>query len=145
MHKLIHQKIVLKLGVALFDNKASNVIELGDMMLKAESDNIANGGFWIWDYTTNEVYYSPKFYEVLGYKFGDFGNGFKGFELSNKEHLDRGIDLIKELIINKSELIFINNIDYKKKDGSILNVICSGTIFYKNNAPKYILGTHKLN
>jgi PAS domain-containing protein len=142
---VIHQKIVLKLGVALFDSKANNVIELGEMMLKAEADNIASGGFWIWDYAINEVYYSPKFCEVLGFSSGDFGNGFAGFDLGNKEQMAVGMGLINDLIANKSESVFVNPITFEKKDSSILNCICSGTVFYKNGQPKYILGTHKLN
>ena len=141
----IHQKIVLKLGVALFDSKADNVLELGEMMLKTEADNIASGGYWIWDYATNEVYYSPKFCEVLGFSPGDFGNGFAGFDLGNKEQMAIGMGLINDLIANKSESVFVNPIAFEKKDSSILNCICSGTVFYKNGQPKYILGTHKLN
>lgn len=145
MRNIIHQKIVLKLGVALFEDKVNNVIELGEMMLKTEADNIANAGFWIWDYVTNEVYYSPKFCNSLGYEYQELGNDFKGFNLSNKEHLDTCIEKINQLLKDKSHSVFINEIDYITKNGNVINITCSGTIFYKNGNPKYILGTHKIN
>lgn len=140
----IHDKIVLKMGVSLFESTSNNVIELGDLLLKLESDKLTDAGFWIWDYVTNEVYYSPKFCEKIGYSYGDFGNDTKGFDLANKEQMAIGMEMLNNLIDNKSELIFINNIEYTSKDGSIKKFICSGTVFYKDGETKYILGTHKL-
>jgi PAS domain-containing protein len=140
----IHNKIVLKLGVALFEHKSFDVIELGNLLLTTEADMLSDGGYWIWDYINNQVYYSPNFCKAIGYKFGEIGIGFDGFGLANKEQMNTGMEMLNELMATKSELIFVNNIEYTAKNGTIKLFECSGTVFYKDGQPKYILGTHKI-
>ena len=140
----VHQQVVLKMGVALFSGKASSVIELGNILIDNGSDDLCDGGVWIWQINNGQVYYSPKFCNSLGFEYGELGEGFGGFDRGDAHQMAYGMGLIDELIENKSQSIFVNRIDYFKKDNTILPVLCSGTVFYKYNAPYYIVGTHKL-
>lgn len=140
----VHQQVVLKMGVALFSGKVSSVIELGNILIENGSDDLCDGGVCIWQIDNGQIYYSPKFCNVLGFEYGEFGEGFGGFDRGNAEQMAYGMGLIDKLIEEKSQSIFINKIDYLKKDNNVLPIICSGTVFYKYNAPFYIVGTHKL-
>lgn len=140
----MHDKAVLKLGVVIFEHKVKSVQELGEILLDMQCDDLATGGYWLWDYQLEQVYYSPKFCASLGFNYNDFGNSFEGFNHSNNEELLTGLKMIDELITNKSNECFINNVTYYNKDNKSVNVICSGTVFYKDNEPTYILGTHKV-
>jgi hypothetical protein len=52
--------------------------------------------------------------------------------------------MIAELMEDKSENCFVNEIDYYHVDGTILKVECMGTIFYKDGEPIIVLGTNKI-
>ncbi len=42
----------------------------------------SNDGIWDWDIRTNEVYYAPRFKELVGYRDDEFKNTFDSFESS---------------------------------------------------------------
>ena len=54
----------------------------------------SNDGIWDWDIHTNDVYYSPRFKELLGYRDDEFENTFASFEMSLHPD-DRGPTLAK--------------------------------------------------
>lgn len=140
----IHENIVLKMGAMLLDSRTKTLSELGDLLVKSNSDELTNGGFWVWEYATNKVYYSPKFCNSLGYEYNEFKDGFGGFNRGDVEQMQYGMTLIQDLINAKSQDSFINKIDFQKKDLSIIHIECSGTVFYKFDNPYLILGTHKV-
>ncbi len=141
----IHSKIVLKMGVALFESKVNNVAKLGNLLMKQHCDELSNAGFWIWEYENNHVFYSENFCKVLGFEVDDFGNDFTGFNLADKQQFDFGCDMINKLIEEKSNELFTNKIEYKNKKNDKINIVCSGTVFFKDGKPLCILGTHKLD
>jgi PAS domain S-box-containing protein len=54
-------------------------------------------GLWDWDITTGQVYYSPRFKELLGYRSDEIDNGFAEFEsrLHPDDH-DRIMEALRE-------------------------------------------------
>ena len=70
-----------------------------EALLKSEERfNLAvagsNDGLWDWDIRSNEVYYSPRFKELLGYGDHEFENVFASFE-TNLHPVDREPTLAK--------------------------------------------------
>ena len=70
-----------------------------EALLKSEERfNLAvagsNDGLWDWDVRSNEVYYSPRFKELLGYGDHEFENVFASFE-TNLHPVDREPTLAK--------------------------------------------------
>jgi hypothetical protein len=141
----IHANLVLKMGVILFSTKKQSVSEIGICLNELHSDDLTSGGYWLYDWETNECYYSEKLINSLGYNRCDVQNNTNFFyKVADNEHLNEGFKMIDELVLNKSELSFINDLNYTHKNGSIIKVECSGTVFYKFNEPIIVLGTHIL-
>lgn len=136
--------IALSLNIALFDSKAKGLLPLGEHICYENLERLESGGIWLWDYQTNEVYYSEAFCESLGYNYGELGTGFSGFDLGNKEQMEAGMEMIKYLISIKSIGPFVNNITFTSKSKKQVPVECVGAVFYKNNDPYIVFGTHKL-
>jgi|LakMenEpi03Oct11_1017367.scaffolds.fasta_scaffold01073_3 hypothetical protein len=140
-----HNNIILKLGVALASKDLSTIKEIGEFIQNTGSDEFVSGGFWLFSYESKDLYLSNKFLELLDYNRNEVIEKIDFFyKTANHKELEKGFKMLEELIKNKSESCFINTITHTKKDGSILNVECSGTPLYKNNEPYIILGTHKI-
>lgn len=54
-------------------------------------------GIWDWDVATGEAYFSPRYYEMLGYRYGDFQADYRSWEaLLHPDDLERAKSAIKE-------------------------------------------------
>ncbi|MBU1217452.1 EAL domain-containing protein [bacterium] len=60
------------------EKEKNEIQERLNLALEGSSD-----GLWDWDLVTNEVYFSPRYKEMLGYRDDEFFNSFASFE----EHL----------------------------------------------------------
>lgn len=136
--------LTLSLNIILYDNKVENLQKLGEILCEQTLHQLEEGGIWLWNYQTNEVYYSNNFCKTLGYNYGELGTGFDGFNLGDEEHMSIGMKMINDLIANHSIEPFINDITYKTKSNGYVNIQCIGAVFYKDNLPYIILGTHKV-
>jgi len=141
----IHANIVLKMGVVLLSTQHQSVLDIGAVLNKAHTDDLTSGGYWLYDWITNECYYSDNFIASMGYDRSEVSNKTDFFyKVANKEHLNHGFDMIYDLIKEMSETCFINELDYTRKNGEIIKIQCSGTVFYKFGEPIIVLGTHKI-
>lgn len=137
-----HNNIILKLGVALASKSLSTIKEIGEFMQNTGSDKFSNGGFWLYSYESNDCYLSDNFLKSLEYKRDEIDENVSFFyKVANKEHLDKGFEMLNKLIENKSESCFVNDLEYTKKSGEVFTVECSGTPLYKDNKPYIVLGT----
>ena len=138
-----HNNIILKLGIALAAKDLSTIKGIGEFMQNTGADEFSNGGFWLYGHESNDCYLSDKFLESLNYDRNEIEEKVDFlYSVADNNHLNKGFEMLAELIKNRSEACFINNLNYTKKDGNILNVQCSGTVMYKNNEPYIVLGTH---
>lgn len=136
--------LIISINVVMYENKAIDLKSLGELICRQNLQTLENGGLWLWDYNTNEVFYSFGFCEALGYQYGELGNGFDGFDRGNDQDMARGMEMINKLIDKQSIDPFINNIRYTTKSGNEIKVDCVGSVFYKEGKPYLILGTHKI-
>jgi hypothetical protein len=136
--------LALAIANALVRNGEKKVCEIGEFICSENEEYLEDGGVWIWEYATGEVFYSTDFCKSIGYEYGELGRGFGGFDKGDKQHMDRGMKMIEELIAKGSSEPFINQIDFTTKNNTILPVQCIGAVLYKSNKPQYILGTHRI-
>lgn len=142
---LILETTMLRLSIILISNvNHTSLFTLGEKLVSEYCDELSDGGFWVWNHKTDEVYYSPKFCTILGYNYGELGKGFAGFNRGNLKQMKRGIDIIQTLIDTQSHDTFVNIIEFTKKDGGIILIECSGGILFIDNIPFVVLGTHKI-
>jgi hypothetical protein len=136
--------LIISINVVLYEKKSIDLKSLGELICKQNLHNLENGGLWLWDYNTNEVFYSFGFCEALEYQYGQLGNGFEGFDRGDQKDMAKGIEMINKLIDKQSIDPFINRIKYTTKSNKEINVNCVGSVFYKEGKPYLILGTHKI-
>jgi hypothetical protein len=142
---ILHANIVLKMGVILLSNKYSGVMPIGYELNQLHTDSLTNGGYWLYDYNTHECYYSDRFIESIGYERDDIDSTVSFFyKTADNEHLSIGFEMISELVEEKSEICFVNELTYYHSDGRELQIECMGTVFYKEVEPIIVLGTHKI-
>lgn len=100
-------------------------------------------GFWDWDFLTGEIYFSPRYKEMLGYRDDELPNHFFTWKkVILKEDLSLGLKLIKDY--NEGHIPeFLTTLRFHHKNGSILYIL-SRAIHLKDPTGKIIrmIGTH---
>ncbi|MDX9845529.1 MAG: PAS domain S-box protein [Tenuifilaceae bacterium] len=103
-----------------------------------------NDGIWDWDLQTNAVYYSDRYYTMLGYEPGEFDPKFENWE--NLLHPDDAS--FTKVLINKyvREQIPEFNVEFrmKAKDGSWRWIHARGKTVERDQKqkPLRVVGTH---
>ena len=93
---------------------------------------------------TEEIFHSPNFKKSLGYS-DDYEVSYEEvLKMINPQDVLSGKALINSLIARKSEEKFAGYVTYTTKDKKELKVFRTGSIFYKDNKPLVVLGTHKI-
>jgi len=123
-----------------------DVLAIGQELLLNGADNLQDGGFWIWDFNSEDEFYSPKFRKVLGFS-GEID--FPSHESSwrnqiFKEDLERVDEIMNVLINENKDINYDFDVSYYTKKNKVLKVNCSGLIFKKNGLNKYLIGSHTI-
>ncbi len=94
----------------------------------------SNDGLWDWDMTTNQIYFSPRWKQILGYREGEVkSNANEWFDRVHKDDLERLKIEISSHLQNRTTH-FINEHRLRHKDGSERWVLCRGMGVWKNGA-----------
>ena len=109
-----------------------------DLAMRGSSD-----GIWDWNILTNEVYYSPRWKAMLGYKDKELENKFSTFEkLIHPDDYSRVMQIIEDYIggkINKFEVEFRMH----HKEAHWEYILGRGYVMRDNNGqPIRMTGTH---
>ena len=141
----IHQNVILKLGAILLMKQSANVVEVGEYLQKTGIDDALTGGFWLYGYNVHDCYLSDKLIESLGYIREEVPPNVDFFyKAAENAHLNKGFEMIDELVAEQSEKCFINYLDYRTKDGETIKVECTGTVIYSFGKPLIVIGTHDI-
>lgn len=141
-----HRHSVLELGFLLAKKEIkNNPIALGNEMVRKGLDWVFDG-FWIWAIGTEIEYYSPRFRKSLGFENeDDFPNVPKSWQGQIEEkYLPRAIKDF-EAHLKDPDYEYHMIVEYRKKNGGLVKLICSGTIVNRDDSTNLMmLGTHKI-
>lgn len=108
--------------------------------------NGASDGLWDWNMKTNEVYYSPRWFEMLGYRFGDFPQTLDTWaELVDPSFKEATLQKITDYIEGRLDRFEVE-FRMKHKDGHWVDIL-SRAQFATNDTgerlePLRLVGTH---
>ena len=103
----------------------------------------SNDGFWDWDFITNEIYYSPRWKEMLGYQDHELPNTLDTWRsLISPEDYAIANQLIQDYLIGKIDHFSMTK-HFTHKDGSTVYILAKG-IYLKNDQGQVIrmIGSH---
>lgn len=103
-----------------------------------------NEGVWDWNIQTRTAYFSPQYYQMVGYEPDEFPSTYEAW----KEHIhpeERELTEKKvSLALSKNESGFQVRFRFRCKDGSYIWILGKGKVIEKdqNGKPIRIVGTH---
>ena len=103
----------------------------------------ANDGLWDWDLITNQVYFSPRWKSMLGYKENEIPNEFASWEkLLHPDDLKNAFSVI-EIYLSEKKGNYAVEFRMKHKNGGYISILSRG-FGIKNEAGEIvrIIGTH---
>ncbi len=109
------------------------------LAMEATSD-----GIWDWNLVTNEVYFSPNYFKMLGYEEGEFPNNYQTWlDLLHPDDREYAENTEKQ-IINSGGLTFAVEFRMKTKNNDWRWILSRGKVIEwdANNNPIRLIGTH---
>jgi len=100
-------------------------------------------GIWDWDINTAEIYFSPRWYEMLGYDIDEFPASFINWqEIIHNDDLGIALDSWSSCMSNETSL-FSFEYRLKTKLGRYIWVECRGTAINENSdTDSRMVGSH---
>ncbi|TIH17166.1 PAS domain S-box protein [Marinifilum sp. JC120] len=115
-----------------------------DMALRAVRD-----GLWDWNLKTNAVYFSPRYFEMLGYDSDEFPHKYETWlQLIHPDDRDRASEIVTTYLEkfpeNGLDSLFSLEFRMQTKDGDWKWIFSRGRVpeVDKNGAPLRLIGTH---
>ncbi len=104
----------------------------------------ANDGLWDLNIETGEIYFSPRYYTMLGYEPGDFPAVYESWEeLLHPDNLDVAVNRLNECIKYKKD-IYVSEFRMRTKTNEWKWIFSRGKVVEKNKEgePLRMVGTH---
>ncbi len=106
----------------------------------------SSDGLWDWDMETDAVYYSPRWFEMLGYRYGDFPETLDTFEqLVHPEDRQKAYVLVADYLAGKVDKFSIE-FRLRHKNGHWRYILCRASLAKDNQGnllkPTRLVGTH---
>ncbi len=103
----------------------------------------SNDGLWDWDMSTNNVYFSPRWKEMIGYDEDELNNGFADFEsLLHPDDHDRVLAHVNDYLAGKVPT-YDMEFRFRHKDGSYRWILARGVVVRNaEGAPMRMAGSH---
>ena len=102
----------------------------------------ANDGLWDWDLKTGEVYYSPRWCEMLGYSIDELETNLTSWEnLIDPDDKER-VQLEVQRCINGDIDSFNAEFQMQHKAGPWVNILSRAFLVMENDGPARLVGTH---
>jgi len=130
--------LMLRYRVRIATSKIKKSEERFDLAMEASKD-----GIYDWNLLTNEIYYSPSWKRMLGYKDDELPNDFTIWEkLTEPADVKRSWEM-QQKVINKELERFELEFKMKHKDGSWVDILSRAeAVFDENGKAVRIVGTH---
>ena len=139
---------VQRLQAGLVDIKLMTEKLTAELYLSEERFSLAmrgaNDGLWDWNLETDEVYYSPRWKNMLGYTEKDLENTINTWgNLVNPDDKDRVLEKVREYI-DGSKNSFEVEMRMHHKEGHEVFVLSRGFLVTRksDNKPIRLVGTH---
>lgn len=102
-------------------------------------------GYWEWDIMNDKEYLSPSFTMMFGYEFDELNHSTNSWKtIIHQEDLPKVSQLFDRCINNEFDEFYNSEVRYIHKDGSIVDVFCSGRVTERDAEmkPLKIVGSH---
>jgi PAS domain S-box-containing protein len=121
-----------------FEQKARDVQDRFQLAIDG-----ANDGLWDWKVESDQVYYSPRWKEMLGYKDHEISSSFEEWKSRvHKEDFQKSLENVEEHLSGKTP-IYENEHRLLHKDGHWVWILTRGkALFDKNGKPIRMVGFH---
>ncbi len=110
--------------------------------LNATSDSI-----WDWNFATGETYYSPRWFEMLGYENQEFEMNFEAWQtLCHPDDYGATAQKIHEVLVNQKDKGYEAEFRMKNKTGDWVWILGRGNVIERkpNGDPLMLSGTNTL-
>jgi|GEM_PF-508076 len=123
--------------------KAEKKLRENEKELQRTLDATADG-IWSWNFKTDEMYFSPKYYEMLGYKPNEFPAKFKSWvDLIHPEDKEKALEMANEFLRKKPDF-YKNKFRLRTKQGRYLWIKTTAKVVERDEKGDavYMIGNH---